>query len=271
MLINSACVIFFSPTGATKTVLTAIAQGMGIKKINYIDLTLPSARKADKINVKEDLLIIGVPVYEEKVPKILTEALQGLTGEGKPAVVVTVYGAVGDGVALSELKTIVKTAGFIPAAAASFIGEHSFSTKSLPLAAGRPNTSDEYNAKQFGSMIINKLKSTENLNQIEVSVPEGKLLLMAKILPENSARLFTEKPDADKNLCNNCGLCAKLCPVGAIDITTMEINENSCLRCFACVRVCDNQARAVTYKKKPLVTKVLGAKSKKDSEIKLYL
>ncbi len=271
MKINSARVIFFSPTGTTKTILTAIAQGTEIKKINYTDLTLPSGRKADKIAVKEDLLIIGVPVYEEKVPKILNDILQSLKGDGKPAVAVTVYGDVGDGTALSELKTIVKNAGFIPAAAASFIGEHSFSTKELPIAAGRPNSSDEHNARQFGQMIINKLNSAEDISKIEAVVPDGKLKLMAKILPENSAKMFTEKPDIDKNLCTNCGLCSKLCPAGAIDINTLEIDDNLCLRCFSCVRVCDAEARAITYKKKLLVKKVLGAKSKKDNEIKLYL
>ncbi len=29
--------------------------------------------------------------------------------------------------------------------------------------------------------------------------------LMAKVLPENSARMFTEIPIADMSLCNHCG------------------------------------------------------------------
>lgn len=271
MLINSARVIFYSPTGTTKTVVTAIAQGTGIKKVQYTDLTLPSSRKVNLLTVEEDLLIIGIPVYEEKVPEILTQILQCLSSEGKPAVVVTVYGEIADGTALNELKTTVKNAGFIPVAAASFIGEHSFSTKELPIAAGRPNASDEHNAKQFGRMIINKLNSAEDISKIEAVIPEGKLKLMAKALPKNSAKMFTEKPDIDKSLCVGCGLCSKLCPAGAIDINTMEIDDNLCLRCFSCVRACDNQARKITYKKKLLVKKVLGAKSKKDNEVKLYL
>ncbi len=183
-----------------------------------------------------------MPVHAEKVPKILSEVFKGLTGECKPAVIVTVYGAIGDGTALDELKTIVKNAGFIPAAAASFIGEHSFSSKELPIAAGRPNSSDEHNARQFGQMIINKLTSAESIDKIEVSIPDGKRQLMAKVLPENSAKLFSVKPDIDKNLCTNCGLCAKLCPAGGNDINTLESDDIYALGvCLS--KVCDNEAR----------------------------
>ncbi|MBN1795970.1 MAG: DUF362 domain-containing protein [Sedimentisphaerales bacterium] len=50
---------------------------------------------------------------------------------------------------------------------------------------------------------------------------------------------FGIRPVIDKRLCNSCGACRDVCPVGAIDIKKKTIN-NKCmhLRCLKCVDVC---------------------------------
>ena len=44
-------------------------------------------------------------------------------------------------------------------AGATFIGEHSYSTDEHPIAAGRPNDSDLALATEFGTQIIEKIKT----------------------------------------------------------------------------------------------------------------
>lgn len=118
---------------------------------------------------------------------------------------------------------------------------------------------------------MEKMKNANNLEDISLKIPQGKLPLMAKIVPKNSARLFTKQPFADMNICNHCGACASLCPMNAIDKDTLEINENQCLRCFCCVKKCPKKARRIIYKPKFLVSKVLKVKNKVIREPKTYL
>lgn len=270
MIIDSAAVIYFSPTGTTKKILYAITEGMGIDNLKYINLTLPDVRKVNAPVINEDIIIIGTPVYEERVPEMLYPFLTSLTGNNKPVVLAAVYGNIGEGNALNELQTITESSGFKVIAAGSFIGEHSFSTKELPIAEGRPNQDDIKRAQDFGKAIIGKLKTIDDLNGFSLQIPQGKLPLMSKILPANSARMFTKTPSADMSVCNHCGVCVKLCPVSAIDENTLEINDNQCLRCFSCVKRCQRKARMIIYKKKYLVTRVLTAKSKVEKEPKVY-
>jgi ferredoxin len=197
--------------------------------------------------------------------------LNEIKSNGKPAVLVTVYGIIGEGVALNELQTIMENSGFKAVAAGSFIGEHSFSTKELPIAEGRPNQCDLQKAQNFGQNIVNKLKTIDNINKSSLSIPQGKLPLMAKILPKNSASMFTATPYSDMSICNQCGVCAKLCPVSAIDKNTLIINDNLCLRCFCCVKRCNRKARKIVYKKKFFVVRVLNAKGKVKKEPEIYL
>ena len=271
MLINSAKLIYFSPTGTTKKILHKIAEGLEIDYIYDVNLTLPDARNSAIEAVDEDIAIIGVPVYEEKVPEFLRPCLSGLKGFNKPVVIVSVYGNIGGGISLNELKAISENCGFWVAAAGSFIGEHSFSTKEVPVAEGRPDLQDMMVTIEFGRKIKRKLMELDSLDGISISIPPGRLPLIARLLPKKSAGIFTKAPSADMSLCNRCGVCAKVCPVSAIDANTLAIDDNKCLRCFSCVRKCNKKARKIIYRKSPIVTRFLANKNKVRKEPVLYL
>lgn len=271
MLISSAITIYFSPTGTTKKVVNSIVKGMGIVDNKIIDLTIPKVRMDDPPLIDSDIVLIGVPVYEEKIPEIAYSFLAQLKGNGKPVILVGVYGNIGEGIVLNELDFITEKSGFKTVAAGTFIGEHSFSTQSVPIAHNRPDNDDLNKAEEFGKRIIEKIQKADNLDDISIKIPQFKLPLTAKIAPKNSARLFTKTPCADMNKCNHCNICAKLCPVSAIDKKTLKIDEERCLRCFSCVKRCPRKARKIIYKASFLVSKVLSMKSRNIKEPKLYL
>jgi len=271
MIINSATAIYFSPTGTTKKIINSIIKGMGISDTNPVDLTSYEVRNSEPPLIHEDIVIIGVPVYEERIPKMIHHFLTSLKGAAKPVVLVAVYGNIGDGVALNELDSITRNSGFKVVAAGSFIGEHSFSTKEIPLAEGCPNHQELSEAEEFGRSIMKKLGKAEDSDDATIEIPRGKLPLMAKILPENSARIFTRSPFVDMNICNHCGACAKLCPMNAIKEDTLGIRDDECIRCFCCVKRCHRKARKIICRPKFLVGKILIAKSKIKKAPKIYL
>ena len=100
MLISSITTIYFSPTGTTKMIINSIVKGMGLVNNKIIDLTVPKIRENGVPLIDGDIVLIGVPVYEEKIPEIVYPFLSNLKGNGKPVIFVGVYGNIGDGIVL---------------------------------------------------------------------------------------------------------------------------------------------------------------------------
>lgn len=266
MEISSATIIYFSPTGTTRKIINSVVKGMDIVCHKQIDLTLPKVRNTLNPSIEGDIVIIGVPVYATGVPKILNAFLTSLQGKNKPVVLIAVYGNMSEGVTLNELYTMAENSEFKVVAAGSFIGEHSFSISETPIAEGRPNSEDLKKAEEFGINIMKKLQKINDTNYTSIKIPQGETPVMAKILPQNSAKLFTKLPLANMNICSHCGICVKLCPMNAIDKDSLEINKDLCLRCFSCVKRCPKKARKIIYKPKFLVSKVLASKNKINKE-----
>jgi len=77
---KSVRIICFSPTGGTRAILKAIADGFGAKDIVMSDLTLSCNRRDCAVSPLEDVAIIGVPVYAERVPAIASKFLAQVKG-----------------------------------------------------------------------------------------------------------------------------------------------------------------------------------------------
>ena len=92
---ESAALLYFSPTHTTQKILRAIATGMHLNQTREVNLTSPAARSGPLHDITADLLLLGMPVYEERIPSIILPLLKKLKGRGQPALVVAVYGNVG--------------------------------------------------------------------------------------------------------------------------------------------------------------------------------
>ena len=268
---ESAALMYFSPTHTTQKILRAIAAGICPKETKEINLTSPAARSSALPPITADLLLLGMPVYEERIPSMIFPLLNKLIGQGQPAVVVAVYGNVGFGVALQELAAAVSACGFDVVAGAAFIGEHSFSHDKLALAAGRPDSQDLQTAQIFGAQIVSKLIHSPEISSNGSPGMPGKLPLMSRILPPNSSALFAHLPVLDPQDCTQCGACARACPMGAIDADSLQIDESMCVRCFACARACRTGARKIVLRNKWISYPFLKAKGKQSHQPLLIL
>lgn len=232
--------IFFSPTQTTQKVLTAIAEGTGIQQSDQIDLTPPAGGKLGAIELNNELAIIGVPVYSGRVALEAANRLKQIKGNGTPAIIVVVYGNRDFEDALLELRDLTSEAGFIPVAAAAFIGEHSFATEAKPIANGRPDSDDLSAARNFGKSVTDKLAGIQALDsKAQMDVPGNSPYKDRS--PANDV-----SPITNDDACTLCGTCAEVCPTDAITVgDVVETDGRKCIVCCACIKNCPSGARVL--------------------------
>lgn len=233
---QTAHLIYFSPTGTTRKVSEAIAQGLGANKVIHYDLTLPYSEFDTTIT--DGVAIIGIPVYAGRMPALCLPRLQMIAATGIPAVLVAVYGNREFDDALVELRDLAVAKGFHVIAAGAFIGEHSFSTLTHPIAAGRPDAEDLERAEQFGKQVTAKLADGHmDTPHIDGHVPY-----------KERPKFGGKAPNTDGEQCILCAKCAAVCPSGIISVAdSVTTIAESCIMCCACIRACDSKARSFTH------------------------
>lgn len=238
--------MYYSATGTTKKVVTCladiIAENLELKVpvVNNIDFTLPKGRKEPVLFTKDDVLIIGVPVIAGRVPNVLLKYLNSISGNGALAVAVVMYGNRNYDDALLELKDILESRGFIVTAAGAFIGEHSFSRI---LAANRPDDKDMAVVHSFAEQISKKITAAPKLQPITIKGEKpyrdyykpkdavGNPVDIRKVIPKTNSK------------CNDCKLCAQVCPMGSIDPDKVSWLNGICIKCCACIKKCPMNAK----------------------------
>ena len=238
--------MYFTGTGTTEKVVThigkKIAEKLGVEYEDY-DFTLPKVRKVEKSFTEEDLVVFGTPVIAGRVPNLLLKYLDTLKGKGALAVPVVLYGNRNFDDALIELRNILKDKNMKPIAGGAFIGEHSFSKI---LGAGRPNIKDMEIASNFAEKIVEKIieKDFDPEKLVEV---KGETPLRFYYQPRDSKGnpidIRKVKPKTDMNLCDRCGLCIAICPLGSININDPSDVFGICMKCCACVKRCPTGAK----------------------------
>ena len=219
--------------------------------VTAIDLT-HTARKTVVLPA-DTAAVFAVPVYGGHVAPAALERLQGIRGEGTPAVVLAVYGNRAFGTAVAELAAFVAQRGFIPIAAAAFVGEHSYSTPGTPIAPGRPDAADIAAAETFGARIRKKLTqgTLVPVDAAKLRAPRTPLLPQLRFIRFVLGYRRRQKhnpvvllPQGDAARCTQCGRCVALCPTQAIARgDELHTDPARCIRCCACVKGCAFGAR----------------------------
>jgi len=233
--------LFFSPTQTGATVAQAIQKGLQIEPGESIDITKAAV---EKTFTADDVVIIAMPIYSGRLPRVAVERFQAIQGNGAKAVAIAIYGNANVGDALLELTTLCTEQGFEVIAAATFIGEHSFTMKKFPIAVGRPNAADLKKAETFAKLIQEKLDAGGPFTP--PTVPGTHPYAKDAMNPPGVSATGTLLEN-----CTRCGLCETFCPTGAITMTAdgPQTDDSKCIWCAACVKVCTSHARTFTTPK----------------------
>ena len=247
---------YFSPTGGVKKLAFAKAKQLGTEHENesvvYRSFTKPSDRDLNSRSfLKEDSLILGLPVYAGRVPNLLLEYLSSYSGHQTSVYLVFGYGNRHFDDAPKEAYRLFKERGFVIKEVICAVCEHSFSSQ---LAKDEPCSETleviskvNYSRRLDLTIQLDPIVKKRKIEILELNRLDDQTELMpyyrpidANGLPFNFIKI---KPETNAT-CTACGVCASLCPMDAISTSDYKLITGKCIKCCACVKGCPVGAKA---------------------------
>lgn len=225
-------VYYFSGSGHSFAVAEALSKLLNceITEIGR-DTEMPSA---------EDTAAVVFPVYCQNIPKTVRKFLRSLTAER--VVLIATYGKISYGNVLHEAQKAV--CGEVIAGAYIPIG-HTFLDGDCAFD------------RDFLLPIAERIANPQR-----IVIPKSSKDLLAYIFPDLRSRMSVSL--TKNGYCNNCGICEKLCPTGAMKQSKITAK---CIRCLHCVSNCPQ--KALQYKNSAVLKRYLRKHYKE--EYMLYL
>ncbi len=235
--------VWFSATGTTRKIVELLTRRLGEElgaPVEDHSFNLPAARERELSFGPGDLVVLGVPTYAGRVPNLLLPYVRDkIHGDGALGVPVVLYGNRNFDDALMELRNVMRDNGITAVGGGAFVGEHSFSKI---LGAGRPDGEDLALAEELAVRTAEKVKALTAPPAQPVQV-DGCDPIRPYYTPrdrngEPIRDFLKAKPVTDLGKCVHCGMCARICPMGAIDFQDFSSVTGKCIKCCACVKRC---------------------------------
>lgn len=238
--------VYFSPTGATRRIAQAAANRLNthlMRPIDTVNITDPSKRVQNLTFDADDYVVFAVPTYAGRMPnKIRPFFSEQIVGNGAKAVALVTYGNRSFDNSLAELVDCLTKAGFKVEAAGAFVTRHVFSDR---LAPERPQKQDFDAAGGLVDYMLGASDALlENIQPLTAIPGEADApYYVPKGEDGEPVNFLSAKPKTEIKSCINCGICARSCPMEAIDRADVTHVPGTCIKCHACIRACAKGAK----------------------------
>ncbi len=237
-------IYYFSGTGNSLHIGKELINNLGEGKLISI------VSKSNKDDVKTDADIVGIvyPVYFLNIPEIVVEFIKKLkTKKDCYMFVISNCGSLYGGSHKIAGKLLAKGGNNLSSAFNISMPDNSIE---YPTAKQKHEPMIEQmkiDAKNIAEAIINSEIIEPNGSTI-YSVIGGKLLEIACV-----GYLGFKDMKVDKETCNSCSMCEKICPVGNIKMVNGTPQwGKECTMCFACINNCKKES--ITYRRQKNTT-----------------
>jgi len=227
-------ILFFSATGNSLYVA---------KRLGGQRYSIPKLLKQGKFEFEDDKIGIVYPTNYMSVPKIVREFLSKATLKSDYIFAVSTTGHP-FGPASKRIMELGKEVGICFA----------YSVEIGMVDNYLPGFDMDKELKKLPSRNVEQRidKVIKDISECKVYIQKPPAVFSLLLKAANADNIkrgnFSDKFSVNSS-CNNCGICAKVCPVDNIEMLEKPVFGNACVSCHACVQHCPKEAIRIKNEK----------------------
>ena len=252
-MMYKAFIFYCSPAGTTRHIAEVIEKELvGYdRQVTVCELGREEKKLSETMREIEETqqrvcLFIGSPVYASHALPLVMDFIAHLPlGRQAYAVPFVTWGEATSGLALAEMGEALRAREYGLAGAARIVAVHSLMWElENPAGAGHPNAEDDRMIENLVAVIERHLQmpAPRRLSGQVLSYQTKADAAEMRKQNLNISRRFLPQRVVNKDLCNQCGVCADRCPVAALTLKPYPIYAEHCILCFNCMRWCPENA-----------------------------